>query len=287
MDTPRDVVYTVHETRKGLAWLVQAWALFSRARLPWVLLLATYYLVMMGVDVVPLVGQLAVPLIKPVFAVGFLAAAWTQERGGSPRVRDLFQGFRSNLHALLAIGFVFVLGITAAVLSTALVDGGRLLDTLTAPAPATAAERDAWAATLSATLADPRTQFAMVFAVLVAVPALAAVWFAPGLVVFQDLPARQALVWSLRASFANWRALALYGVGVLVFGGLVPGVAVALLAMLVPPSVATVLALAVLLPYVFFFAATLHVSDYVAYRDVFHAGETLAPLQPSRSRAGG
>ena len=36
------------------------------------------------------------------------------------------------------------------------------------------------------------------------------------------------------------------------------------------------------LPYMFFFAATLHVSDYVSYRDVFHAGETLAPLTPGR-----
>ena len=131
MDAPRDVVYTVHEARKGVAWLKDAWALFSRARMPWLFLLATYYVVMMAVDLVPFVGQLAVPLIKPVFAVGFLAAAWTQERGGTPRVPDLFQGFRSNLRALLVLGAVFVAGITVAVMSTALVDGGRLLDTLT------------------------------------------------------------------------------------------------------------------------------------------------------------
>ena len=30
-----------------------------------------------------------------------------------------------------------------------------------------------------------------------------------------------------------------------------------------------------LLPYVFLFAATLHVSDYVSYRDVFHSGERV------------
>ena len=32
------------------------------------------------------------------------------------------------------------------------------------------------------------------------------------------------------------------------------------------------------MPYGIFLAATLHISDYVSYRDVFHAGETLAPL---------
>ena len=191
MDATRDVVYTVHEARKGVAWLKDAWALFSRARMPWLFLLATYYVVMMAVDLVPFVGQLAVPLIKPVFAVGFLAAAWTQARGGTPRVPDLFQGFRSNLRALLVLGAVFVAGITVAVMSTALVDGGRLLDTLTAPAPTTAEEREAWSATLNATLRDARTQAAMLFAILVALPTLAALWFAPGLVVFQDQNARR------------------------------------------------------------------------------------------------
>jgi hypothetical protein len=283
MDTPRDVVYSVHPARRGAAWLANAWVLFSRARMPWLFLLATYYVVMMAVDLVPFVGQLAVPLIKPVFAVGFLAAAWTQERGGTPRVPDLFQGFRSNLRALLILGAVFVTGITVAVLSTAVVDGGKLLDTLTAPAPATASEREAWSATLTATLRDTRTQLAMLFAVLVALPTLGALWFAPGLVVFQDLPATSALAHSLRAAIANWRPLVVYGFTVFLLGGMLPGVALALLTMALPPSVAAVLGVAVLLPYIFFFAATLHVSDYVSYRDVFHAGETLAPLTPSRA----
>ena len=286
MDAPRDVVYTVHEARKGAAWLKDAYALFSRARMPWLFLLATYYVAMMAIDLVPFVGQLAVPLVKPVFAVGFLAAAWTQERGGTPRVPDLFQGFRSNLRALLTLGAVFVAGITVAVMSTALVDGGRLLDTLTAPAPATDAEREAWSASLNATLSDTRTQAAMLFAVLVALPTLAALWFAPGLVVFQDLPATAALVHSLRAAVANWRPLAVYGIAVFAMGGLVPGIALAILMLVLPASIASVFGVALLMPYVFFFAATLHVSDYVSYRDVFHSGETLAPLTPGRAPAG-
>jgi hypothetical protein len=183
------------------------------------------------------------------------------------------------------LGAVFVAGITVAVMSTALVDGGRLLDTLTAPAPTTAEEREAWSATLNATLRDARTQAAMLFAILVALPTLAALWFAPGLVVFQDLPATSALVHSLRAAMANWRPLAVYGLSVFVMGGLVPGVALAILMLVLPPSIASVLGIALLMPYVFFFAATLHVSDYVSYRDVFHAGETLAPLTPGRAPA--
>lgn len=285
MDTPRDIVYTIHEARRGVAWIRDAWALFSRARAPWLFMLGTYYLVMMAVDLVPLVGQLAVPLIKPVFAVGFLAAAWTQERGGTPRVRDLFLGFRSNLRALLVLGAVFVAGITLAVLSTMLVDGGKLLDTLTAPPPSTTEERDAWGAMLNATLRDPRTQLAMLFAVAVALPTLAALWYAPGLVVFQDLPAGAALGHSLRAAFANWRPLVVYGLAVFGLGGVLPALVLGLVSVVLPQAAVAVIAFVFLLPYALFFAATLHVSDYVSYRDVFHAGETLAPLTPATARS--
>jgi len=280
-DTPRDIVFTVHEPRRGVAWLRDAWLLFSRARLPWLFMLATYYMVMMAIELVPLAGQLAVPLVKPVFAVGFLAAAWTQERGGLPRVRDLFLGFRSNLAALLVLGLVFVVGVAFAVMATSLVDGGRLLDVLSSPAPADDVAREAWAATLTATLRDPRTVLAMAFAVLVALPTLAALWFAPGLVVFQDLSAPAALGYSLKAALANWRPLAVYGIAVFALGGLLPALALGLVSSALPASAVGVLAIALLMPYAFFFAATLHVSDYVSYRDVFHAGETLAPLTPA------
>jgi hypothetical protein len=133
-------------------------------------------------------------------------------------------------------------------------------------------------------LRDPRTQLAMLFAVLVALPTLAALWFAPGLVVFQDLPAFSALAHSLRAAAANWRPLVLYGLAVFLLGGLLPGLALALLSLVLPASAGPLIAVALLMPYMFFFAATLHISDYVSYRDVFHSGETLAPLTPG-SRA--
>jgi hypothetical protein len=31
--------------------------------------------------------------------------------------------------------------------------------------------------------------------------------------------------------------------------------------------------------------STLHIADYVSYRDVFHAGETLAPIGGGDARA--
>ena len=63
----------------------------------WLLLLLVYYVILVSIDVVPWVGPFVAPLLKPVFAVGFLAAAWSQERGEPPAVAHLFRGFRANL----------------------------------------------------------------------------------------------------------------------------------------------------------------------------------------------
>jgi len=46
MTTPAratDVVFTRHPARRGMAWLAESWAMFSRARLPWLVLISMYY----------------------------------------------------------------------------------------------------------------------------------------------------------------------------------------------------------------------------------------------------
>ena len=282
--TPRDIVFTRHGARRGVGWLREAFAMLWKARVPWLLLLLAYYIALGVINLVPVIGTLAVPLLKPVFAVGFLAAAWTQERGGVPHIRQLFQGFRSNLRALLVIGVVFVVGVTLSVMATALIDGGKLLDLMSNPPPADMDRKDA-AARVESVLLDSRVQLGMLFAALCALPVVLAVWFAPGLIVFQDVGAGTALGASLRAAMANWRPLAVYGLVVFLFAGILPAVAGGVLMLMTSglgEGARAVLVYAVLLPYLTLFVATLHISDYVSYRDIFHAGETLAPL-PARS----
>lgn len=259
--TPREIPFTRHEARRGLVWLREAYAMFSQARLSWLMLLVTYYLVMGFIDVVPFVGQLAVPILKPVFAVGFLAAAWAQERGELPRVPLLFNGFRSNLAALLPLGVFFLIGITASVFATYLIDGGALLDLLSGRQKLT-----------EEMVRGGQLQLAMLFAATCALPTVLALWFAPGLVVFQDAGAVLALATSLRAALANWRPLLVYGLAVFVFAGVVPYVILLVTAQIAGAVDARVVML-VMLPYLMFFVATLHISDYVSYRDVFHQDE--------------
>ena len=263
--TPPAIAYARHPARHGVVWLRQAAEMLAAARIPWLMLLLFYYLIQLMVSVVPLVGPLAMMVLRPVFTVGFLAAAWTQERGGMPEVKHLFRGFRANLWALLPIGVVMIAGTTLAVLATALVDGGALLEAITGNAKPD-----------EALAANGRLEAAMLFAVVCALPSFLAVWFAPALVVFQDCGAAQALAGSLRAALANWRPIAIYGLLLFFCGAVLPGIAVALIAYLIPPAAAPWVVALTVVPYIFLFVAAQTISDYVAYRDIFHAPDAEA-----------
>jgi hypothetical protein len=116
------------------------------------------------------------------------------------------------------------------------------------------------------------------FAIVCALPVLLAVWFAPALVVFQDCGARQALIGSLRAAIANWRPIGVYGLLLFFYGAVLPGIAIALVALIVPPAAAPYVIALTVVPYVLLFVAAQTISDYVAYRDIFHsAGDAAAP----------
>lgn len=192
----RDVAFTRHGARRGLDWLRSAFDMLSRHRIRWILIVVVYY-ALMQIGGTLGIFQLLLPLLKPVFAVGFLAAAWSQERGDVPLLRHLFQGFRANLAALMLLGLFFLLGISAAVLATPVVDGGTLVKILQGRAELTVE-----------ILENGVLQKTMLSAAVCAPPTILALWFAPGLVVFQNIA---ALAVSLRAALANWRPLLVYG----------------------------------------------------------------------------
>jgi len=274
----RDIPFTRHQGRRGIGWIADSYRMFSQHRLAWIVMLVAYYLALLAVDLIPLIGVLLAPMVKPVLSVGFLAAAWTQERGGKPALRMLLRGFGANLAALLPLGVVFVAGISLALGATALIDGGRLLEMLYGAAPAADADPAAAARSAQETLGSSRVQLAMLFGALCALPTILSLWWAPALVVFHDAPMLTALRASLRAAVANWRAALRYAVGVFTLLGIVPTLVTAALALLVAPPLNASLAALTILPYLAFVVATLHIADYVSYRDVFHAGETLAPI---------
>jgi hypothetical protein len=106
-----------------------------------------------------------------------------------------------------------------------------------------------------------------------ALPVVAAAWFAPALVVFNNCGSVRALATSLRAVIANWKPLAVYGLIVALYGAVFPAMGIALIASLLPESAARIAVALTIVPYVFVFITVQTISDYVSYRDIFHPEE--------------
>ncbi|HVE49509.1 MAG TPA: BPSS1780 family membrane protein [Casimicrobiaceae bacterium] len=282
MTTParaKDIVFTRYGARRGVAWLVEAYAMFRRAPLAWLALMMLYMVFLFFATTLPFAAQLFL-LVRPVLAVGLLAAAWTQERGGRPRISQMFQGFRANLRALIALGALSIAGIMLAILATALFDGGVLLELIGRDPAGGDAGR---IAVTDAVLKSGRLQASMLIAACLSLPTVLALWYAPALVVFQDAGPLTALGASFRAAFANWRPILIYGLSVALFGAVVPSLIINAVLTLAPNETSLLVLRFAFIAYWLMFSAILHISDYVSYRDVFHAGETLAPL-PERER---
>jgi Ser/Thr protein kinase RdoA (MazF antagonist) len=88
MDDIREIPFTRHEGRRGVAWLRASYALFRRAPVPWLVLVLSYYFVLFALQWIPFAGGLALLIMKPVFSVGFLAAGGTRS-AASPRRRAI------------------------------------------------------------------------------------------------------------------------------------------------------------------------------------------------------
>ena len=248
---------------RGWHWLVRAHALFAGARLYWLLLILGYWLITLMLTVIPAIGVAAATLLKPVFAVGFLAAAWSQEKGERPQMTRLFAGFRSNVRALLPLGVVYAAGIAAALAISSVMDGGALMRLILLGEPPE-----------GNVMAIPGIQPAMALAALCAVPTLLALWFAPALIVFQDQPTFTALGLSLRAAMSNLTAVIVYAMSVFLFWVVIPGIIISIAAVLFGETGA-LFGVALATPITLSVVAIIHIADYVVYRDLFHYGEDI------------
>jgi hypothetical protein len=255
---------------RGWSWLTHAHGMFAQARLYWLLLILGYWLLTIMISVIPILGPIAAILLKPVFAVGILAAAWSQERGERPQLGRLFAGFRSNVRALVPLGVVYAAGIALALALSAAFDGGVLMrGVLFGEAPA------------ESPLQAPGFWSAVVVALICSVPTLFALWFAPALIVFQDQSTLPALVQSFRASLGNLGAVAVYALSVFLFWVVLPGMIISVCVILFGEP-GRLFGIALSTPFTLSVIAIIFIADYVIYRDLFHHHEGLRPDPDAR-----
>jgi uncharacterized membrane protein len=227
-------------TAHGWSWITQAFGLFRRNALNWIMLNLALLLIAVGLVVVPVIGAYVLYLLTPMFLAGMMVACRDQEAGREVEIAHLFRGFRHNASQLVTVGGVYLVGqvvIAGLVLS---IGGAELQDAMRAAAEGTPQQ-------LTPAASD-RISLAVLVGSAMFVPLAMAVWFAPPLVILDELPAVRAMQLSVRACLTNLLPFLLYGV--IMFGLLVVAMAPLLagLVLWVPLAV---------------------ISGYTSYRDIF------------------
>lgn len=247
---------SVVPAKDGFEWLRLSFRLFRMQWLRYCALAAMFILVSQFAGV--FTGGVLTMFLKPILSVGFLAAAWHQERGETPEVSHLFAGFKSNLKALLPMGLLYLLGVAAAVLIASAISGVDI-DALRANDEKVTIPREAL------------TQFMLITAVCM-LPVNAALWFAPALVVFADAGFGKAIVLSFQAWTRNIVAVVVYALSTLGYM-LLASMAIAPLLLILPAAAQLLIVMLAIVPLM----AIYMISDYVSYRRVFHRSERLQP----------
>jgi uncharacterized membrane protein len=188
---------------RALAWWTEAWQLFTRAALMWIVLLLALMVICVVVGLIPVIGGLAVSFATPVFGGSLMLAARKVDRGGELEIGDLFTGFRDRLAPLLVLG-ALLLAVSVGVGVIAMVFG---LGTVFGVMAGGMAERPG--AVLAALGAG---MMALLVVLALLVPVAMAFWFAPALVALRDMAPVEALKSSFSACLRNVVPMLVYGV---------------------------------------------------------------------------
>lgn len=174
-----------------LQWFAAGWRVFIARPGIWAIQTLILILILTALGFVPFLGWAVAPLAFPVLVAGMLAGVQALERGERLRVDHLFDGLRRHPGNLLMIGAFHLLGALLAALIAAAVGGSAALTGMLVGAFA------------GMGMAAGGMMLAVVVFTVLWVLLLMALWFAPALVMLQDVSPLDAMKLSAQACLSN------------------------------------------------------------------------------------
>jgi hypothetical protein len=189
---------------RGLAWWTEAWALFMRSALLWVVMALILIVIFVVISFVPLLGAVATALLTPVFFGSWMLAARKVQGGGVLEVGDLFSAFKgAHLTPLVILGALFAAATVVIFLVAGVLGAGALFGMFGGGMHRSGAGVMAGLGV---------GMLAMLIFFTFGLLATAAIWFAPALVVFRKATPVDAAKASFTVVFRNWLPFLVFGV---------------------------------------------------------------------------
>jgi uncharacterized membrane protein len=244
---------------RGASWWSEGWRLFTPAVGTWILIVLIGFGLQLVLAIVPFLGSIASQLLFPILVGGLMLGCRAIDRGEPLTINHLFAGFGPKATSLLIVGLIYLAATIAIIFFVIvllfLLFGAGLLAHL-------------WGGGNSMSSAEAVGGIMLIFAVgallflLLLLPLVMAVWFAPALIVLKGAEPWDAMKISFSGSIKNilpfliysliWMVLAVVATIPFLLGWLVLG----------PVAIASV---------------------YASYCDIFESGPAVVVPAPAAS----
>lgn len=231
---------------QGVAWIGEGWRLFTAAPLIWIVNFVIFFAIVMVLAFIPFIGNLAMSLLWPIFGAGFAFCAHMVYKGESLEVGHLFEGFKRNASSLVLVGVLYLV----ATIVVAVIIGILVAVTIGFSAFGARGLSGGSDAALAGMFAGMGLGIILLILIAMAlfIPIAMAFWFAPALVLLNDVKPLEAIGESFKGCLRNIVPFLLWG---LVF-----------LVLFIIGAIPFGLGLLVVVP-------LMYASTYAAYRDIF------------------
>jgi hypothetical protein len=243
---------------RGWQWIVEGFALFRKNPPIWITLFVIYFLAVIVVSIIPIVGPLIMTLLAPAFTAGFMLACRDLEKGEKLELGYLIAGFKQDAGQLITVGGLYLVGSITILGLMMMGGGGAILGSAALGQMQGMEPNEVMVGAMGGML------IALLIASALLIPLLMAYWFAPALVTLRGLTATEAMKLSFLGCLRNWLPFLVYGV-----------IAFILMMLAMIPFG---LGMLVLVP-------VLSASIYVGYKDIFPA-ETVLAAEPQLTADG-
>lgn len=188
--------------RAGLEWVTGAFRLFMKSPLMLGAATAIFLGALLILQLIPYAGAGLAEIITPVMLAGFMRAFRAIDEGSEPELPHFAAGFRSHAVPLATVGAIY-LGLLLAILWLMKSLGLDYQAMMQAMAEGASPEQIAQSLEGKSAL--------LLLGLALALPAVAATWYAPALVLFGNAGPLTAMGLSLKACARNWLALLVNG----------------------------------------------------------------------------
>jgi hypothetical protein len=188
---------------RGWEWIAEGFGLFKKQPGMWILLVVGFVICSVVIAVIPFVGPIANMLLLQVFMGGLMLGCRALDRGEGLEIGHLFAGFKQNTGDLVVLGVLALVGWFVALIPAFIIIGGGAFMSMMMGGANAAVNFGAMG--LSFLLA-------MLVVMALAVPLYMALWFAPALIVLNNLKPVDAMKASFVACLKNILPFLIYGV---------------------------------------------------------------------------